>query len=147
MRGNKLIRRSGAVITLALVAVLLAAACDNDEDAVVACDAALPDAALVLVFEPASGAEVSRGFEASGCSRTFEGTVTWRLLDRSGQTLAQGFTMGGAVDGPGSFSFTVQYESAERQFGHLEVFEEDVSGGEGFPPPRDVVPLVLEPAP
>ena len=147
MRGNMHIRRGGAVITPALVALLLAAACDNDDDAVVACDSTLPDAALVLVFAPASGETVSSGFGVSGCSRTFEGTVTWRLLDRTGATIAEGHTMGGGIDGPDSFSFTVEYESPERQFGHLEVFEEDVSGGEGFPPPRDIVPLVLEPAP
>jgi hypothetical protein len=32
-----------------------------------------------------------------------------------------------------------------RQIGHLEVFEEDVSGGEGFPPGHTVLPLVLRP--
>lgn len=112
-----------------------------------ACDSSLPDAALVIVFDPAGGATVSSGFGVSGCSRTFESTVNWRLLDRSGAVIAEGFTSGGGVDGPGEFGFSVEYESAERQLAHLEVFEVDQSEGEGFPPPRDVVPLWLEPAP
>ena len=111
------------------------------------CDSSLPDAALVIVFEPASGATISSGFEVSGCSRTNESNVVWQLLDRSGAVLAEGFTSGGGFDGPGEFSFTVEYQSAERQLAHLEVFEVDESEGEGFPPPRDVVPLWLEPAP
>jgi hypothetical protein len=31
------------------------------------------------------------------------------------------------------------------QVGHLEVFEEDASDGEGFPPGRTILPLVLKP--
>ena len=40
------------------------------------------------------------------------------------------------MDGPAPFVFAVEYEAAEHQLAHLEVFEEDASGGEGFPPPR-----------
>ena len=112
-----------------------------------ACDSTLPDAALVIVHSPESGATVSSGFGVSGCSRTHESNVVWQLLDRSGAVLAEGFTSGGGFDGPGEFSFTVEYESAERQLAHLEVFELDESDGEGFPPPRDIVPLLLEAAP
>ncbi len=108
-----------------------------------ACDDSLPDAALVLVHSPASGEEVASGFEVAGCSRTFESNVVWRLLDRAGEVLAMGHATGGGVDGPATFAFTVEYESAERQLAHLEVFEENVSGGQGYPPPRAVVPLIL----
>ena len=108
-----------------------------------ACDDSLPEAALVVVTSPAGGEEVVSGFAVSGCSRTFESNVQWRLLDRAGDVLASGHAMGGGVDGPAPFLFAVAYESAERQFAHLEVFEEDVSDGEGFPPPRAVVPLVI----
>ena len=108
-----------------------------------ACDDSLPDAALVIVTSPAGGEEVANGFTVSGCSRTFESNVQWRLLDRAGEVLASGFAMGGGVDGPAPFVFAVAYEAAERQLGHLEVFEEDVSDGEGFPPPRHVVPVVI----
>ena len=108
-------------------------------------DGALDTAAFVIAEAPTAGARVSSGFPVSGCSRTFEGTVVWRLVARDGSVLADGFTSGGSVDGPGPFAFTVGYTVAERQIGHLEVFEEDVSGGEGFPPGRTVLPLVLQP--
>ncbi len=107
------------------------------------CDDSLPDAALVIVSSPAGGEEVANGFTVRGCSRTFESNVQWRLLGRTGELLASGFAMGGGVDGPAPFVFAVEYEAAERQLAHLEVFEEDVAGGEGFPPPRAVVPLVI----
>ena len=119
----------------------------SDDDSVFACDASLPDAALVIVRSPESGDTVTSGFEVSGCSRTHESNVVWQLLDRSGAVLAEGFTSGGGFDGPGEFSFTVEYQGAERQLAHLEVFEVDESDGQGFPPPRDVVPLLLEAAP
>ena len=108
-----------------------------------ACDDSLPEAALVVVTSPASGEEVASGFAVTGCSRTFESNVQWRLLARDGEVLASGHAMGGGVDGPAPFAFTVDYQASERQLAHLEVFEEDVSGGEGFPPPRAVVPLVI----
>ena len=112
-------------------------------DASPACDDSLPDAALVILHTPTSGEEVASGFEVTGCSRTFESNVVWRLLDRTGEVLAIGHATGGGVDGPATFAFTVEYESAERQLAHLEVFEEDVSEGEGYPPPRAVVPLII----
>ena len=75
---------------------------------------------------------------------TFESTVNWRLLARDGSELASGFTMGGGVDGADRFSFTVTYtHSTAGEVGSLEVFEVDASGGEGAPPPRVVLPLVL----
>jgi hypothetical protein len=108
-------------------------------------DGALDDAAFVIAEAPTAGARVSSGFTVSGCSRTFESNVVWRLFDRSGAVLNQGNTTGGGVDGPGPFSFAVPFTVGERQIGHLEVFEEDVSDGEGNPPGRTVLPLVLQP--
>jgi hypothetical protein len=49
------------------------------------------------------------------------------------------------VDGHGPFSFVVAYQVNARQIGHLEVFEVDASDGEGRPPGRNVIPLVLQP--
>ena len=69
--------------------------------------------------------------------------MNWRLQDRAGNVLASGVTQGGSL-GPGSFEFTPEYSVAARQIGELEVFEPRVTD-EGFPPSRDVVPLVLEP--
>lgn len=108
-------------------------------------DGALDDASFIFVTAPVSGARVRTGFRVTGCSRTFESNVPWRLLDRDGTELAAGSTIGGGVDGPDHFSFTVDYTIASRQIGHLEVSDEDVSDGEGYPPVRNVIPLVLQP--
>ena len=108
-------------------------------------DGAFNDAAFVIATGPVAGERVSSGFGVAGCSRTFESTVVYRLLGRDGSVLAEGTTQGGGVDGPGNFAFTVSFAAPERQIGHLEIFEEDVSDGEGFPPGRTVVPLVLLP--
>jgi hypothetical protein len=112
--------------------------CDN-------ADGALTDASFVIVGSPDAGDRVVSGFSVSGCSRTFESNVVWRLIARDGSTLASGNTTGGGVDGFEPFSATVGYSVTERQIGHLEVFEEDVSDGEGHPPGRNVIPLVLNP--
>lgn len=108
-------------------------------------DGALADASFVIVTRPDAGDRVASGFQVTGCSRTFESTVNWRLLARDGSELNSGFTQGGGVDGPGTFSFQVTFTGAEREIGHLEVFDEDTSDGEGPPPGRTVLPLVLLP--
>jgi hypothetical protein len=113
-------------------------ACAND-------DGAFNEASFVIATAPEAGARVESGFTVSGCSRSFEGGVQWKLVARDGSVLASGNTQGGGVDGPGAFSFTVPYSVDAKQIGHLEVFDEDVSDGEGFPPGRTVVPLVLNP--
>lgn len=113
-------------------------ACDND-------DGAFDEAAFVIATEPEAGERVESGFEVEGCSRSFESNVQWKLIARDGAVLASGYTQGGGVDGPGAFSFTVPYSVDARQIGHLEVFAEDPSEGEGFPPGRTVLPLVLKP--
>lgn len=112
--------------------------CAND-------DGAYGDAAFVVATSPQAGARVQSGFAVKGCSRSFEGSVEWKLISREGNVLASGNTHGGGVDGPAPFSFTVAYSVDARQIGHLEVFEEDVSDGEGFPTGRTILPLVLKP--
>ena len=54
--------------------------------------------------------------------------------------LARGVTQGGSLE-PSSFEFTVEYPVAARQIGELDVYEPRVTE-EGFPPSKDVVPLV-----
>ena len=107
------------------------------------CNPTLPDNTLVIVSSPSAGDEVESGFVVSGCSRTFESNVQWRLLGRSGAVLSSGFTSGGGVYGPAAFQFSVEFEDVERQIALLEVFEEDVSEGQGFPPPRAIVPIII----
>ncbi len=98
---------------------------------------------FVIVTSPPSGTEVLRRFAVTGCSRTFESNVNWRLLDREGAELASGFASGGGVEGLARFAFTVEYDVASRQVGRLEVFEVDASEGEGFPPPMEAITLIL----
>ena len=107
-------------------------------------DGVLGGSAFVFVTSPRSGERVASGFRVTGCSNTFEATVAWRLRARDGRELASGFTQGGTLDEPGPFTFTVEYSVGGSQVGHLEVFMPPVTE-EGFPPPKDVVPLVLQP--
>ena len=139
--------------TLYLVFTLVSAgswftACNSEVPSPDPCsnaDGALSEAAFVFVQTPRSGQRVFSGFPLTGCSRTFEGSVSWVLRGRDGSVLTSGDTMGGGVDGSQPFSTTVDYSVSERQVGHLEVYEEDVSDGEGYPPTRNVIPLVLQP--
>jgi len=112
--------------------------CANEDDA-------FDEAAFVIATAPKAGERVESCFEVKGCSRSFESNVQWKLVGRDGSVLASGNTQGGGVDGPGSFSFTIPYNLTVQQIGHLEVFDEDPSDGEGFPPGRTVLPLVLKP--
>ena len=135
-------------LILAIVAGTSLTACNSDAPSPDPCsnaDGALSEAAFVFVQTPRSGQRVFSGFAVTGCSRTFEGSVNWELKGRDGSLLASGHTTGGGVDGSQPFSTNVTFTVPERQVGHLEVYEEDVSDGEGFPPPRNVIPLVLQP--
>lgn len=86
---------------------------------------------------------MASGFQVSGCSSTFEANLNWRLRGRDGEPLATGVAQGGSLE-PRAFEFTVDYEVAARQIGELDVYEPRVTT-EGFPPSRDIVPLILEP--
>jgi hypothetical protein len=135
---GEILRRIRAVVCRAICRAQQPEVCSNS-------DGALTDRSFIFVSTPTSGMRVSSGFTVKGCSRTFESNVPWRLLDRDGNQLAAGATMGGGVDGFGAFTFTVNFGVATQQIGHLEVLEDDPSDGEGSPPVRNVIPLVLNP--
>jgi hypothetical protein len=128
--------------TLATV-TLVATACGADGDDVCANSGELSGVGFIFVDDPRSGERVSSGFQVSGCSSTFEANLNWRLRGRDGKPLATGVAQGGSLE-PSSFEFTVDYKVAARQIGELEVYEPAVTT-EGFPPSKDVVPLLLEP--
>jgi Immunoglobulin-like domain of bacterial spore germination len=140
------VMRLSAVSGLGLLAVMLAGCIGGDGEAS-PCDdgdGALTSTAFVFVSAPGAGERVESGFRVTGCSRTFEGNVVWRLRGRDGGTLASGSVQGGSTQ-PGSFSFTIAYSVGTRQVGLLEVDEPTVTQEEGFPPVRNTVPLVLRP--
>jgi hypothetical protein len=127
-----------ALAPLACRTPLLADPCDS-------LGPVLTASSFVLVVEPQPGVQVKSPLEVRGCSRTFESNVVWRLHARDGSVLAAGHASGGGIDGAASFAFDVGFDVGSPQSGHLEVFEEDVSDGEGFAPPRSIVPVVLMP--
>lgn len=139
-------RRLAAILTGVAAAAALAGCggASRNESAVCANgDGALDKTAFVFVDAPRSGERVLNGFRVSGCSSTFEANVNWRLRARDGHVLSSGFTQGGSLD-LGPFEFTVSYPLGTRQVGQLEVYEPQVTA-EGFPPAKNVLPLVLEP--
>jgi|GEM_PF-1455102 len=119
------------------------AAAAEDACANLALEAA--NAAFTFVTNLQSGDTLESGASVEGCSRTFESNVPWRLEDREGNVIAESFAMGGGVDGPAPLEFTVEYEVDEPQVGHLFVGGDDPSGGEGFPPVLNQIPVVLLP--
>ena len=141
-----LLASAGFVVLLAAASTTLAGCRERGHAADAVCengDGVLDNKAFVFVETPRSGERVLTGFRVAGCSSTFEANVNWRLRARDGHVLASGFTQGGSLD-PGLFEFTVRYPIGARQVGQLEVFEPQVTT-EGFPPVKNVVPLVLEP--
>jgi Immunoglobulin-like domain of bacterial spore germination len=136
-------------VTKALTATLATAAltttgCGTGDDDVCANSGdALSGIGFIFVDDPRSGERVSSGFQVSGCSSTFEANLNWRLRGRDGKPLARGVAQGGSLE-PSAFEFTVEYKIGSRQIGELEVYEPRVTT-EGFPPSKDIVPLVLEP--
>ena len=109
-------------------------------------DPVLSASSFVVVTSPAPGTRVSSPFDVRGCSRTFESNVVWELRARDGGVLGSGHTSGGGVSGAAAFTFSAEFRVDRAQLGHLELFEPDASDGEGFPPGRIVIPLVLRPA-
>lgn len=100
--------------------------------------------AFVFVTSPAPGTMVQSGFTFSGCSNTFEATHQWRLKDRDGAVLANGF--GTATCGTGcvgTFQQEVTYQVSQTQVGTLEVFTS--SAEDGSDQDMNSIPLVLQP--
>jgi len=141
-----MIRRLVAILTSVAAGAALTGCGGGSQSESAVCangDGGLDNKAFVFVEGPRSGERVLSGFRVTGCSSTFEANVNWRLRARDGHVLSKGFTQGGSQE-PGSFAFTVAYPIADRQIGHLEVYEPRVTT-EGFPPVKNVLPLVLEP--
>jgi hypothetical protein len=140
MRATPLI---GAGAILAILAIGVAGAAGASGPRCPTGDRTVDEAAFAFLTTPTVGRAVRSGFTASGCSRTFESVVVWRLRGRTGRILARGTAQGGGADGAARFSFTVRFKTKAAQIGRLEVEASDPSAGEGPPPVRNVIPLVL----
>ena len=114
-------------------------------DACAALEPSLAESSFVLVQSPAAGQRAMSPMRLYGCSRTFESNVVWELRGRDGRLLSSGHTMGGGVSGAAAFETDIEFDISVPEVGRLEVFEEDMSDGEGFPPTRTVLPIVLAP--
>jgi hypothetical protein len=138
---------SPALVSTALAAVgLVAAGCGAHARGVCATAArGLPPSSFVFVERPRSGEIVPSGFTVSGCSSTYEGTVDWSLRGRDGRLLATGVAQGGSLASR-PFRFAIRYSIRLRQIGQLELDTPSVTR-EGFPPLRNVLPVILEPKP
>jgi hypothetical protein len=109
-------------------------------------DPTLAASSFVMVATPPDGARTESPIRVTGCSRTSESNVLWELRGRDGRVLASGFTSGGGYSGAAAFEFSVEYDVSEAETGVLEVSAPDESDGEGFPPARTILPLVLVPS-
>jgi len=111
------------------------------------CDRLPADAdqlAFVFVSTPRPAQVVTSPISLTGCANTFEATYQWRLLDREGAVLAEGF--GTATCGTGcvgTFANDVEYAVTSQQVGSLEVFT--TSARDGAVEDLNVIPLVLQP--
>ncbi len=108
-------------------------------------DPVLAASSFIVVVDPPGGVRRASPVQVRGCSRTNESNVVWELRGRNGRVLASGYTIGGGFSGAAPFEFAVHFDVREAELGHLEVLAPDQSDGEGFPPPRVVVPLLLTP--
>ena len=140
--------RSSSGKGLCVAAVALLSACGGAGTSPVACtglDPTLAESSFVLLLEPRAGSRATSPLQVHGCSRTFESNVLWELRGRDGRVLNEGYATGGGVDGAAAFEVSIDFTVSAPEVGQLEVFEEDASGGEGFPPSRAIVAVVLMP--
>lgn len=96
----------------------------------------------IEVLSPLMGDEVKSGFVVKGNARTFESSVSIRLLDSEGNVLAESFTLANAPDvgqfGPFEKQLNFQTES---ETGTLEVFQ--ASAKDGSEIDKVIIPLLF----
>lgn len=140
---NQLLLRT--IFASALVAAAPALATTPTAEAAADCagiDPVLAGSSFVLVRTPAAGERIASGAVVTGCSRTHEGSVAFRLLGRDGRTLTSGSTRGGGFAGAAPFRFVLEFAVPLPERGTLELSEPRVTD-EGFEPPRISLPVVV----
>lgn len=100
--------------------------------------------AFVVVEQPLAGASVQSPFQVSGCSNAFEAAHEWRLLDRTGATIAEGFGTASCGTGcVGTFDQEVDFDVEAVQVGLLQVFT--TSAEDGSEQDLNSIPVLLTP--
>ena len=103
--------------------------------------------AQVWIISPAEGAQVKSPFEVSGVGAFFEANVAWELREGG----EDGRVVASNADDPvmaeecctmAPYSFTVDAPPGDYT---LVVHDEDMSGGEGFPPFQDTKRITVTP--
>jgi hypothetical protein len=98
----------------------------------------------IVVDDPRVGATTSSPLTISGTANVFEATVSIRILDAAGATIARTFTTATCGTGcRGDFTASVRYDVDTAQDGTVEVFE--VSAKDGKPLHVVSVPVRLSP--
>lgn len=100
--------------------------------------------AFVVVEQPRPGDAVTSPFDVTGCSNAFEAAYAWRLVDRGGAVLDEGFGSASCGTGcVGDLGFEVTFDVDEVQVASLEVFTQ--SAEDGSEQDLNVIPVVLTP--
>lgn len=96
----------------------------------------------IVVDEPRAGATTHSPLTISGTANVFEATVSIRILDAAGKTIARTFTTATCGTGcRGDYTASVRYSVDQPQDGTVEVFE--VSAKDGGPQHVVAVPVRL----
>lgn len=100
---------------------------------------------LVNVTEPATGAEVSGSFTASGVASSFEATVLWEVRDAGDTAVLDGFaTASGFMDDVYPWETTVDVSSLAPGSYTFAALTADPSDGEGPGPYVDTKTIVVK---
>lgn len=85
----------------------------------------------IRVTNMSEGQLLTSGFVVEGEAVAFESTISWRLEDGSGQTIAQGFTMAAQPDAgiPGPFRIPLNFPQPSSATGTFRVFENSAKDG------------------
>src|SRR6186713_3009528 len=136
--------RASLLLGAALAAALAPGAARGEGDPCAALDPILAGSSFVLVRSVAAGERLVAGATVSGCSRTRDGQVAWRLEGRDGRTLASGTAPGGGEGGAAPFAFAVAFELPLAERGTLLLFEA-APGDASKRLPVAALPLVVAP--
>jgi len=84
----------------------------------------------ITLNQPLTNQALTSPVTISGEASVFEGNVQWRISDRSGRVLAEGFTTASiGAPGRGTFSVSAAYTVATETIAFVEVFSRSAKDG------------------